>query len=100
VLKAEQEIIMSIAGISAISSAAYLQQAQASTQTNAPAQTAPAPTAAAPHSASVQQAAPNQSSGQVRHHHHHHGGGSAPAQSADITQSGTTDAASILNTLV
>jgi hypothetical protein len=91
---------MSIAGISAISSAAYLQQAQASARTNAATQAASAPTAAAPQSASVQQATPGQPSGQVRQHHHRHGGDSSVAQSADMAQSGTTDATSILNTLV
>jgi hypothetical protein len=99
-LTAEQEITMSIAGISAISTAAYLQQSQSTAQTNAATRTVPDLTAAATQSATVQQATPSQPSGQVRHHHHQHGGGSAAAQSADITQSGTTDATSILNTLV
>ena len=91
---------MSIAGVSGVSSAAYLQQLQNTAQTNATAQ------AATPQSAtlasSTAPAGATQQTGQVHHHHHHHGGGGAATQSSDVTQTGTdaTGGTSLLNTLV
>jgi hypothetical protein len=90
---------MSISGVSATSSAAYIQQqlqtATAATATGTTAQTTGA------QAASAQQADPTQQSGQV-HHHHHHGGGGQAAQSADVNQSGTATAGgtNILDALV
>jgi hypothetical protein len=80
---------MSITGISAASSAAYIQPGQATTPATTLGTTAQA-LSATPQS---------QPSGQA-HHHHHHGGGEASGQSSAITQSGTNAATSILNTLV
>jgi hypothetical protein len=84
---------MSIAGVSAVSAASYLQQPQATSQAGT--QT---PTAATTKASTTDQAAAAQQSDQV-HHHHHHGGGGAPAQPANLTQSGTDAATGLLNAL-
>jgi hypothetical protein len=90
---------MSINGISAASSAAYIQQLQNATPASTTAQAA-TQTSATPQTSAATQTTQAQQPGQV-HHHHHHGGGAA-AQSTDLTQSGTAaiDGTNILNTLV
>ena len=101
--QSNQETRVSISGISAASSAAYIQQPQntiqsSATATAAPAQaTVPAPTGAAPQSGPTQQAGPVQPS----YHHHRHGGGDGGAQASDISSTGTNAAegTNILNTL-
>ena len=90
---------MSIAGLSAVSSAAYFQQLQQTPQAGTTAPAATAQTASVAQAGpTVQAGAPGQA-GQI--HHHHHGGGSA-GQASDVTQSGTAsaEATNILNTLV
>jgi hypothetical protein len=91
---------MSITGISAASSAAYIQQLQNATPASTTAQAATPQISAAPQTPAATQTTQTQQPGQV-HHHHHHGGGAA-AQPTDLTQSGTaaTDGTNILNTLV
>ena len=90
---------MSIAGVSGVSSSAYLQQLQSTAQTNATAQAAPQSATLA---SATTQAGATQQTGQVHHHHHHHGGGGAATQSSDVTQTGTdaTGGTSLLNTIV
>ena len=92
---------MSIAGLSAVSSAAYFQQLQQTPQAGTTAPAATAQTASVAQAGpTVQAGAPGQA-GQIHHHHHRHGGGSA-GQASDVTQSGTAsaEATNILNTLV
>jgi hypothetical protein len=93
---------MSISGVSATSSAAYIQQ-QLQTATAATATGTTTAQTTGAQAASAQQADPTQQSGQVHHHHHHHhGGGGQAAQSADVNQSGTATAGgtNILDALV
>ena len=92
---------MSISGISAASSAAYIQQVANAAKLGTGAQTTVEQAAAAPlGSIAPTQPTSAQPSGEV-HHHHHHGGGAAP-ESANLTQSGTANSSgtNILNTLV
>jgi hypothetical protein len=92
---------MSISGISAASSAAYIQQSQTATQSGTTATATTAQTAGPTPADAGAQPGPTQQTGQV-HHHHHHGGGGSAAPSADLTQPGTAAAGgpNILNTLV
>jgi hypothetical protein len=86
---------MSISGISAASAASYIPKPPGDTPATTPATTfgAAAQTASTTPTAPPQQAAP-------AHHHHHHGGSDTSGQSFDVTQSGTSTVANILNTLV
>jgi hypothetical protein len=94
-LEAGQEFNMSIAGVSGVSSSAYLQQSQNTAQTSTPSQAAAQTATLASSTAS---AGATQQPGQVHHHHHHGGGGAA----SDLTQTGTDAAGgtSLLNTVV
>jgi hypothetical protein len=92
---------MSITGISAASSAAYIQQLQNAIQSGTTATATTAQTAGPTQTDAGAQPSPTQQTGQARHHHHH-GGGESAAPSADLTQSSTAAASgtNILNTLV
>jgi hypothetical protein len=96
---------MSISGISAASSAAYIQQSQKIGEATGTPQPTAATTAAQATPTALTgpaaQPASTQQPGAV-HHHHRHGGGNAAAQSTDLTQSGTASAggSNTLNTVV
>jgi hypothetical protein len=87
---------MSISGISAASSAAYIQQAQNSGQVGAGTQTTVPQAASAPVAGTAQAPGTLQQASEAHHPHHHHGGGAGASQSGTAAAGGTN----ILNTLV
>jgi hypothetical protein len=84
---------VSISGISAASSAAYIQQSQNTIQSGATA-AAVAAQALVPAQTGAQQPDATQQAGPVQpaHHHHHRGGGDGAAQATDISLTGTSAA--------
>jgi hypothetical protein len=89
---------MSISGLSSLSAAGFISQPVGTTPATTAATTSGAPSAPPPAPPGPQgPSAPP--SGATGHHHHHHGSGTSLGLPSDTTQSGTSSAGSILNTL-